>query len=66
MKIIEFLSDFAATFVIVFIVSMIVSYVYSFIAHGAGKIDWDVSFQLATIFGIVFPAIKIREKHQKN
>jgi hypothetical protein len=66
MKIINFLRDFAITFVIVFIVSMIVSYIYSLIAHSAGAVDWEASFQFAIIFGIVLPAVRIVEKRQKD
>ena len=66
MKIKNFLRDFAITFVIVFIVSMIVSYIYNLIAHSAGSVNWETSFQLAIIFGIVFPAIRIFEKRQKD
>ncbi len=62
MKILNFLRDFAITFLIVFIVSLIVGYAYSSIAHDSGLIDWETSIQLAVIFGIIFPTIKIFEK----
>jgi len=66
MKIKNFLRDFAIIFVIVFIVTTIVIYIYNLIAHSAGSFNWETSFQLAIIFGIVLPAIRIFEKRQKD
>ena len=66
MKIMKFFLDFVITFVIVFIVTTIVSYFYSLIAHGAGSVDWESSFRLAIIFGIIFPTIRKVEKRQKD
>ena len=66
MKTMKFLRDFAITFVIVFIISTIVSYLYGLIADGAGSVDWGASIRLAIIFGIIFPAIRIIERRQKD
>ncbi len=66
MKIKKFLRDFAIIFAIVFIVSTIVIYIYNLIAYNAGSVNWETSFQLAIIFGIVFPVIRIFEKRQKD
>ncbi len=66
MKILNFLRDFAIAFVITFIVTIIVSYIYSLVTHGEGAIGWPTAFQLAVIFGVVFPTIRIIEDLQEG
>jgi hypothetical protein len=55
MNIKKVLIDFAATFALILVVAAIVTYLYSLIVHRAGTIDWETSFRLAIILGIVFP-----------
>jgi hypothetical protein len=54
--------DFAATFALVLIVSLVVSYVYGLIVHGAGYLEWESSFRIAIILGIVLPCVNQRQK----
>jgi hypothetical protein len=58
----KFARNFAVTFAIVLVVSVIVTFLYSLIVHGAGVIDWETSFRLAIILGIVLAWIQQREK----
>jgi hypothetical protein len=59
------LRGFVVYFVLVFAVSAAVGYLYSLIAHGQGIIDWESSFRLAFIFGIVLPMVHELERRQK-
>jgi hypothetical protein len=61
MKFKKLASDFAINFIIVLVVSIIVTYLYSFIVHSSGVIDWETSFRLALIFGIVIPLANKRK-----
>jgi len=58
----KFARNFAITFAVVLVVSVIVTFLYSLIVHGAGVIDWETSFRLAIILGIVLAWIQQREK----
>jgi hypothetical protein len=58
----KFAVEFAITFAVTFGVSIVVTYLYSLIVHGPGGIDWETSFRLAIIFGIVLPWIGQRGK----
>ena len=58
MKFMSFLREFAVIFILVLIVSAAVVFLYEFIDHGAGKFNWETSFQLAIILGIVMPLTK--------
>ena len=55
MKIKGFLIGFVATFAVTLVVAAIVTYLWSLIFHGAGAIDWETSFLLAIILGIILP-----------
>jgi uncharacterized membrane protein YraQ (UPF0718 family) len=55
-------TDIAFTFAITLVASVIVTYLYSLIVYGAGIIDWETSFRLSIIFGIVLPLVRQREK----
>lgn len=53
---------FVTIFALVLIISAIVTYLYSLIVHSAGAVNWETSFQLAIIFGIVLTWINFMEK----
>lgn len=55
------LISFIIGFAITFIVSGLVTYLYSLGFHETGKIDWETSFRLAIIIGIIFPVIEARK-----
>ena len=62
----ELLINFGLTFIMTLVVAAIVSFLYSFTIHGKGTIDWETSFRLAIILGIVLSWIKARESSGKG
>ncbi len=65
MNIKKLLISFVTIFGVTLVVAAIVTFLYSLTVHGAGTIDWETSFRLAIILGIVLPvarAMKSREK----
>jgi hypothetical protein len=50
-----FLAHFGVTFALVLVVGAAVSWLWSLIAHGSGAVDWESSFRLAVILGLVVP-----------
>lgn len=58
--------DFAATFGIVLVVTAGVTFLYGFVVHGSNFVDWETSFRMALILGIVLPAIHYREHRNKS
>jgi len=61
----ELLIDFVITFAVTLVVAAIVTFLYSLIVHGAGTMDWETSFRLAIILGIVLPWTKARKSKEK-
>ena len=51
-------------FSITLIVTIGVTYIWGLIFNDTASIDWETSFRLAIIFGIVFPIIE--ERNKKN
>ena len=66
MNIKRLLIDFVSSFLLVLVVVSIVTYLWSLIFHAAGAVDWETSFRLAIIFGIVLPWIKARDRKQQE
>jgi hypothetical protein len=62
----NFLVSFATTFVLTLVVAVIVSFLYSLIVHGTAAADWELSFRLAIIFGLILPLTKVLENKGKK
>lgn len=63
----EGLIDFVSTFLIVLVVASLVTCLWNLSFHDSGTVDWETSFRLAIIFGIVLPWVKARERQpEKN
>jgi uncharacterized protein YqhQ len=60
------LISFVIGFAVTLLVSSLVTYLYSLGFHETAKIDWESSFQLAIIFGIVFPVMEARKGKPKD
>ena len=58
--------NFIIGFAITLIVSGLVTYLYSLGFHETAKINWETSFQLAIILGIVFPVMEARKEKAKG
>ncbi len=61
----DFLIRFAITFPLTLVTTAIASFLYSLIVHGAGIIDWEISFHFAIVLGIVISTIKAVESKRK-
>ena len=61
MNIKRLLVDFVTVFAVTLIVSGIVTLLWNLIVHGASTIDWESSFRLAILFGIILPWIETRK-----
>ena len=57
MKIKRFLIHFVIIFALVFVVNPIVIYVWNIIRHGEGSFNWQTTFVLAIVLGIVLPLV---------
>jgi Na+-driven multidrug efflux pump len=60
------LISFAIGFSVTLVASSLVTYLYSLGFHETAKIDWENSFRLAIIFGIVFPFLEARKGNPKD
>ncbi|MDZ7797914.1 MAG: hypothetical protein U5N56_13170 [Candidatus Marinimicrobia bacterium] len=56
------LVGFVTIFFITLIVSIAVTYLWSLGFHNTAKIDWETSFRLAIILGIIVPLVEARKK----
>jgi len=61
MKIKKLLSYFVGYFALTLVVTAITSFLYSLIVHGAGIINWEISFYFAIFLGIFLSWIRKRE-----
>jgi hypothetical protein len=60
------LISFVIGFAITLVVSSLVTYLYSLGLHETAEIDWETSFRLAIIIGIIIPVIEARTKSGKS
>ena len=62
MELRKLLIGFLTFFSITLIVTVIVTYIWSLLFHETASIDWETSFRLAIIFGIIFPLTEVKKK----
>jgi hypothetical protein len=60
MNIKKLLVVFVTAFAVTLTVSAIVTLLWNFIVHGASTVDWEPSFRIATVFGIILSLIGTR------
>jgi len=65
MNIKKLVVEFALVFVVAFVITTIVTFLWNMIGHGASAVDWETSFRLAIIFGIILTWAKSRETKDK-
>ncbi|NTW43960.1 MAG: hypothetical protein HGB14_05885 [Anaerolineaceae bacterium] len=53
--------EFGAVFATTLISAAIVTFLWNFIGYGESSFDWETSFRIAIIFGIVMTWLKARE-----
>lgn len=57
--------EFGTVFVITLISAAIVTFLWNFIGHRESTVDWETSFRIAIIFGIVMTWLKARNTKEK-
>ncbi|MCK4640879.1 MAG: hypothetical protein KAU06_06050 [Candidatus Marinimicrobia bacterium] len=62
----KIVTNFVTVFALTLVVAAITTFLYSLIVHGAGTIDWKISFRFAIIFGIILTWIAVREKKENR
>jgi hypothetical protein len=65
MNVKKLLVDFVTVFAVTLIVSVIVTLLWNLIVLGASTIDWESSFRLAILFGIILSWIETRRSKEK-
>ena len=65
MNIRKLVVEFALVFVVAFVITTIVTFLWNMIGHGASAVDWETSFRLAIIFGIILTWAKSRDTKDK-
>jgi hypothetical protein len=65
MNIKKLLVDVAAVFAVSLFVSVFVSALWNLVVHGAATLDWETSFRLAILFGIIVPWMESRRGREK-
>lgn len=53
--------EFVTVFAVALVTTAMVTFLWSLIGHGAGVIDWETSFRLVLIFGVILTWVKSRE-----
>ena len=57
--------EFVTVFAVALVTSAIVTFLWNIIGHGESTIDWETSFRLAIIFGIILTWVKPRQNKEK-
>jgi len=65
MKVKKFLIQFVIYFSLVFVVNAIVIYLWNLVRHGEGAFDWQSTFTLAIILGIILPIHRAMTSKEK-
>ncbi len=60
----KILFDFLAIFSITLVSAILSTFFYSLIVHGTGMVDWETSFRLAFILGIVLSFANERKRKE--
>ena len=61
MNIKKLIVEFVTVFTVVLVTVVPVTFLWNLIGHGASIVDWETSFRLAIIFGIILTWNKSRE-----
>ena len=57
--------EFVTVFVVALVTIVLVTFLWNLIGYGESTIDWETSFSLAIIFGIILSWMKLREIKEK-
>lgn len=59
------LVEFVTVFAVTLVTAALVTFLWNLIGQGAGAIDWETSFRLAIIFGIILTWVQSRDSRGK-
>ena len=59
------LIGFVTYFCVTFVASTVVTFLYNLVVHRVGVVDWEIPFQFAIIFGIIFSWTNARESKKE-
>ena len=65
MNIKKLVVEFGTVFAVTLVTVALVTFLWNFIGHGESTVDWETSFRLAVIFGVILTWIKSRETKEK-
>jgi hypothetical protein len=65
MNIKKLVVEFGTVFAVTLVTTAIVTFLWNIIGHGESTIDWETSFRLAIIFGIILTWVKSRQNKEK-
>lgn len=65
MNVKRLLVDALAVFSVSLVVSIIVTLLWNLIVHHASTVDWEASFRIAILFGIIVPWMETRRSKEK-
>ncbi|NTW43343.1 MAG: hypothetical protein HGB14_02670 [Anaerolineaceae bacterium] len=57
--------EFGTVFAVALVTTAIVTLLWNLIGHGKSAVDWETSFRLAVIFGIILTWAKSRETRER-
>ena len=62
----KLLGEFALVFVVAVLVGAIATSLYDYIVHGLGAINWQTTFTVALVLGIVLTLRRAREDKDRS
>ena len=65
MNIRKLIVEYVTVFAVALVSGSLVSFLWNFIGHGESIVDWETSFSLAILFGIILTWKKWREIKEK-
>lgn len=65
MNIKKLIVEFVTVFTVALVTVALVTFLWNLIGHGERVVDWETSFRIAIIFGIILTWVKSREIKEK-
>lgn len=65
MNIKKLVVEFVTVFAVSLVTAVVVTFLWNFIGHGESAVDWETSFRIATMFGIILTWVKSRDTKEK-
>ena len=65
MNIKKLVVEFGTAFAVTLVTVALVTFLWNLIGHGESTVEWETSFRLAIMFGIILTWVKLRETKEK-